>query len=113
MSTSQSTIDYFLDQMAALHGVSTRKMFGEYALYFDGKVVALVCDDQLFVKITVEGKAFVGEHYHEGFAYPGAKASMQIDEEQIEDRQWLCDLIRITAEHVPIPKPRKRKAKPA
>jgi len=26
-------------------------MFGEYALYCGDKVVALVCDDQLFVKI--------------------------------------------------------------
>lgn len=109
MSTSQSTIDYFLDQLTSLSTVSARKMFGEYALYCDGKVVALVCDEQLFVKITDPGRDFVGAHYVEGFAYPGARASMLIDDDRIEDREWLCALIRITSENVPTPKPKKVK----
>ncbi len=41
-------------------------MFGEYALYCDQRVVALICDDQVFVKITDPGKAYVGERYEEG-----------------------------------------------
>ncbi len=60
MSTSQSTIDFLLDQLAGLANVHARKMFGEYALYCGEKVVALVCDNQLFVKITPPGKALVG-----------------------------------------------------
>jgi TfoX/Sxy family transcriptional regulator of competence genes len=32
MKTSQSTIDYLLDQLASLPNVRARKMFGEYAL---------------------------------------------------------------------------------
>ena len=111
MSTQQSTVDYILDQLTAIEAVSARKMFGEYALYAGGKVVALVCDDTLFVKITAEGKAFVGTHYEEGEAYPGAKPSMRIDEDLIDDREWLAGLIRITAQHVPEPKSKKKKAK--
>ena len=49
MATSESTIDFLLDQLGAVPGVRARKMFGEYALYCGEKVVALVCDDQLFV----------------------------------------------------------------
>lgn len=109
MSTQQSTIDYILDQLTKAGDVSARKMFGEYALYCDGKVVALVCDDTLYVKITEQGKKFVGTSYKEGYAYKGAKASMQIDEDKIEDHEWLSELIRITAEHVPAPKPKKKK----
>jgi TfoX/Sxy family transcriptional regulator of competence genes len=111
MATKQSTVDYMLDQLSSLKGCSARNMFGEYALYFEGKVVALVCDDTLFVKITDEGKKFVGKFYKEGFAYPGAKASMEIGEEQIEDREWLCGLIKITAQALPEPKPKKPKSK--
>ena len=48
-------------------------MFGEYALYCDGKVVALVCDDALYVKITEQGKVFAGNSYKEGYAYEGGK----------------------------------------
>jgi hypothetical protein len=45
----------------------------------------LVCDDQLFVKITVPGRALVGERYAEGFAYPGAKASMLVGADELDD----------------------------
>lgn len=109
MATKQSTIDFILDQSRSAGNVSARKMFGEYALYCDGKVVGLVCDDTLFIKITEPGKAFVGKYYHEGHAYPGARVSMAIDGDQIEDREWLSKLISITADNVPLPKPKKSK----
>ena len=111
MSTKQSTMDYILDQLASIRNVAARKMFGEYALYCEGKVVGLVCDDTLFIKITEQGKDFVGEFYQEGFAFPGAKASMVIDEERIEDRDWLAELINITVDNLPEPKPKKPKRK--
>ena len=108
MATKQSTVDYIEDQLEGL-GVSSRKMFGEYALYHGGNVVALVCDDTLFVKITEAGKAFVGKHYEEGAAYPGAKPSMRISDDLIEDREWLQELIRITEANLPAPKPKKKR----
>lgn len=109
MSTKASTVEYIEDQLGGL--VTSRKMFGEYALYSDGKVVALVCDDTLFVKITDAGKNHVGAHYEEGEAYPGAKPSMRIDEDLIEDHEWLQALIRLTAKSLPAPKPKARKRK--
>jgi TfoX/Sxy family transcriptional regulator of competence genes len=84
-------------------------MFGEYALYCGEKVVALVCDNKLFVKITEEGKVFVGDHYEEGCAYPGARPSMSIDEDLIDDHEWLSELIRITEQNLPVPKPKKKR----
>ena len=111
MATKQSTIDYLLDQLSGLNNVRARKMFGEYALYSDEKVVALVCDDELFIKITDEGKKLIGKNYQEGFAYPGAKASMQISGDLLEDQKFLCRLISITANSLPNPKPKKLKDK--
>lgn len=111
MSTKQSTSDYIVDQLSTIDSVSTRKMFGEYALYAEGKVVALICDDALFVKITPEGKEFVGGHYEEGDPYPGSKPWMRIDEDLIDDREWLTELIQITAEHAPAPKPKSKSKK--
>jgi hypothetical protein len=107
MSTGQSTIDFLLDQLSGLADVHARKMFGEYALYCGEKVVALVCDNQLFVKITPPGKALLGPGYQEGEAYPGAKPSMMIGAELIENGDRLCELIRTTASALPPPKPRK------
>jgi DNA transformation protein and related proteins len=109
MSTSQSTVDFILDQLSQIDSISTRKMFGEYALYCKGKVVGLICDDTLFIKITEPGKIFVGQYYQEGHAYSGAKVSIMIDGDRIEDSDWLSELVRITAENVPFPKPKKHK----
>lgn len=111
MSTQQSTIDFILDQLTRVSGIRTRKMFGEYALYCDNKVVALVCDNTLYVKITEAGKQFVGDKYQEGYAYPGAKASMQIDGDLLEDRDWLSQLITITYDNLPLPKIKKLRKK--
>ncbi|MEI7498593.1 MAG: TfoX/Sxy family protein [Candidatus Falkowbacteria bacterium] len=111
MSTKQSTIDYILDQLRSLDGVSARKMFGEYALYYDSKVVGLVCNDSLFLKITPEGKKIVGKLYAEGFAYPGAKVSLLVEESIIEDGALFSNLIMATAEALPYPKPKKVKVK--
>jgi DNA transformation protein and related proteins len=110
MATSETTIRFLLDQLSNLPGVRARKMFGEYALYCGEKVVALVCDDQLFVKITVPGKALVGERYAEAFAYPGAKASMLVGADELDDHERLTTLIRVTAAALPSPKPKKARA---
>jgi len=109
MATSERTIDFLLDQLGAVRGMRARKMFGEYALYCGEKVVALVCDDQLFVKITAPGKALVGTRYAEGFAYPGAKASILVGADELEDHERLAELIRVTADALPSPKPKKTK----
>lgn len=111
MATKQSTIDFLLDQLSPLPAVRVRKMFGEYALYCDEKVVALICDNQLFVKITPAGRALVGERYQEGEAYPGAKPSMLIDAEEVEDGERLCELICLTAAALPVPRPRRPRKK--
>lgn len=110
MATSQGTIDFILDQLSSLSSVRTKKMFGEYALYCDEKVVALVCDNQLFVKITPAGKAMLGARYEEGVAYPGARPSMLIGAEEIDDRDRLCELIRLTADGLPAARPKGTRA---
>lgn len=109
MSTSQATMDFILDQVEGAGEVRARKMFGEYALYCDDKVVAFVCDDTLLVKITEPGRAFVGSHYAEGAPYPGAKPYMRIGEDLLDDRQWLSELVRLTADTLPAPKKKAKK----
>ncbi len=103
MSSRQSTVDFILDQIAEAGIVSAKKMFGEYAIYCDSKVVALVCDDQLFIKPTKAGKAFIN-NYVEGFPYPGAKPYLLISAELWDECEWLTNLIQLTALEVPAPK---------
>ncbi len=110
MTTKKSTIDYLLEQLADAGIVSARKMFGEYALYCDGKVVALVCDDELYVKPTKVGKEII-DNVQEAPPYPGAKPYYLITGDQWEDADWLADLIRLSAAELPLPKPKKKNAK--
>ena len=102
-------MDFILDQVEGAGEVRARKMFGEYALYCDDKVVALVCDDTLYIKITEPGREFVGAHYAEGAPYPGAKPRMRIAEDLLDDRHWLSELIRLTADALPVPKKKVKK----
>jgi TfoX/Sxy family transcriptional regulator of competence genes len=108
MSSKQATVDLIIKQMAAAGDVSARKMFGEYGIYCDGKMVATVCDDQLFVKPSVAGRAFIGEVV-EASPYPGAKPSFLISARQYKDLQWLSELIHITAQELPLPKRRNKR----
>jgi TfoX/Sxy family transcriptional regulator of competence genes len=109
MSTAESFVQFVVDQLDNAGTITTRKMFGEYALYSDGKVVALLCDNRLFVKPTEAGRTFIGK-VKEAPAYPGAKLSFLIDE-RIEDGEWLSQLVRLTAEALPAPVPKKRAPK--
>jgi TfoX/Sxy family transcriptional regulator of competence genes len=106
VATEQRTVDFLMEQLAGVTGLSARKMFGEYALQAEGKTVALVCDDQLFVKSTAGGRAHIGTP-DEAPPYPGAKPSYRIDAEQWDNAEWLENLIRITIAEVPAPKPKK------
>ena len=113
MASDAHFVDYVLEQMQGAGALESRKMFGEYAIYCNQKVVALVCDNQLFVKITAQGQAFLDKTSQPVFLappYPSAIDSFLI-QDQLDDREWLVQLIRITADALPIPKPKLAKPK--
>lgn len=107
MATDADFVKFIVDQLAGTGSVSSKKKFGEYAIYCEGKVVALVCDNQLFVKQTKGGRDFVG-NVTEALPYPGAKLCFLIDD-KLEDHEWMSSLITITAHELPAPKIKKAK----
>jgi TfoX/Sxy family transcriptional regulator of competence genes len=109
MASDLSFIEFIADQLQSAGKISYRKMFGEYAVYCDSKVVALICDNALFIKPTDAGRIYIGEVI-EAQPYPGAKLYFLI-EDKFEDREWISELVRITAEELPLPKPKKKKSK--
>jgi TfoX/Sxy family transcriptional regulator of competence genes len=106
MASDLEFVEFVVDQMRDAGRIRYRKMFGEYAVYCDDKLVALVCDDQLFIKPTKAGRAFIEEPV-EAPPYPGAKPSLLID--GLDDREWLSELVKLTAHELPAPKPATRK----
>ncbi len=103
MTSTQSTVDFILEQIEDAGIVSARKMFGEYGIYCNGKIVALVCDDKLFVKPTNVGREFIGK-CAEVPPYPKAKLYFFIPDEKWHERSWLARLIILTADELPFPK---------
>lgn len=95
MASDRSFVEYVASQAGLGSVLTHKKMFGEYALYLNGTVIAFVCDNQLFLKPTAEGRtllACVSEHP----PYPKAKPHFRIDAE-LDDRELLRRLFQVTA----------------
>ena len=107
MASDLSFVEFVADQIENAGQIRYRKMFGEYALYCEDKLVALICDNRFLVKKTKAGKSFVGEIAEES-PYPGAKPCFLV-EDQMEDRDWVSQLIRLTEGELPMPKPKKKR----
>ncbi len=106
MSTSARTVEYITEQISTAGDVRYRKMFGEYALYCDDKVVALVCDDQLYLKPTAPGRTYLQE-VDAAPPYPGAKIYYRISEDRWDDREWMTTVVKLTAAALPLPATKK------
>lgn len=108
MANKQETLDLIAAQAMGSCDVKVKKMFGEAALYLDDVMVALICDDRLFIKPTKAGHEILGDP-ELAPPYPGAKDHFLISEAQIEKQEWLCELLAVTKAELPAPKPKKPK----
>ena len=73
MPSTQKFVDYIIDQIGNAGEITAKKMFGEYGLYLDVKLIGLICDDKLFIKPTNAGRQFIGPADRSA-AVPGCKA---------------------------------------
>ncbi|MDG5816909.1 TfoX/Sxy family protein [Chitinispirillales bacterium ANBcel5] len=109
MSSSIDFVEFVTDQLKNAGTVTYKKMFGEYALYCDGKVVGLICNSQFFLKPTAGGEAFIGK-VTKSPPYEGSKEYFLMDD-MIEDRDRISQLVSITARELPAPKKKSSKTK--
>ncbi|MBB4153835.1 TfoX/Sxy family transcriptional regulator of competence genes [Sphingomonas jinjuensis] len=103
MASQRKTVDFLVEQLSGAGAVTAKPMFGEYGVYCDGTMIAIVADDQLFVKPTAGGRAHAAGA-EEAPPYPGAKPSLLIDPDRWDDADWMSALAHITADELPPPK---------
>ena len=107
MSTQKETIEFILEKLGDRKRFSARAMFGEYALYANGKVVALVCDDLLYVKILPASHE-LENICEKGPPYPGAKPHYIVEESQLSQLESLPGILLDIANSLPA---KKKKSK--
>lgn len=107
MSSSPQLVQYIADQLSGAGNISYRKMFGEYGMYCNGKIFALVCGDMLLVKITDAGRALAP--HLETAAIPGYSEKKFFLVEDIDDRDFLINFVTETCRELPEPKPKRQK----
>ena len=106
MASNPEYVQYIADQLGEAGQITYRKMFGEYGMYVDGKIFAVICDNQLFIKITEAGRKLRPE-LEEAPPYEGAKNYLLV--EDIDDQEALAELVKATSAELPAPKPKKPK----
>ena len=104
MASSKEYLDFVLDQLSGLDGVSCRPMMGEYILYYRDKIVGGIYDDRLLIKPTPSAKALMPDAIQEA-PYPGAKEMLLVD--NIDDREFLCRLLDAMVAELPEGKKKK------
>lgn len=107
MATTPATVAHITDTLDQLN-LTSKRMFGEYALYLDGIVVAFICDDTLFIKPTPGARAIL-PGAEMGPAYPGSKDYI-IASELLDDPDLCARALHAVAADAPPPKPKKPKA---
>jgi TfoX/Sxy family transcriptional regulator of competence genes len=106
MSSDKTFAQYVLDQIENAGTVSLKAMFGEFAIYCDGVIVVLICDNQVFLKPTVAGRALL-ETVEEAPPYEGAKPCFLLADE-FDDRERFSELVRVTRKELPTPKAKSK-----
>lgn len=103
MASTKEFVEFVADQMRQAGEISCRKMFGEYGIYCNGKIIGTVEHDQLYLKITKEGQALMPEAPVES----PHKGSNMLRIDDVEDAARLAAMVRATYAALPEPKPKK------
>jgi TfoX/Sxy family transcriptional regulator of competence genes len=102
MATQKETVEGIIRSLGDRGTFSTRAMFGEYAFYAQGKVVGLICNDRLYIKILPASQV-LAETCEQGSPYPGAKPSYII-EDAVLARADFPSLLTAIADSLPAKK---------
>ena len=106
MPSTKDYLDFILEQLSMLEGVSYRGMMGEYILYYRDRVFGGIYDDRFLVKPVKSARELMPDASLEK-PYDGAKAMLMVD--NVDDREFLMLLITAMYDELPEPKRRAKK----
>ena len=105
MASSKEYLEYVLEQLSDLEEISYRAMMNEYIIYYQGKIVGGIYDDRFLVKPVKAALAMMPDADLE-LPYEGAKEMLLVDD--VENREFLRELLEAMYDELPAPKKRKK-----
>lgn len=108
MASDKGYLDFVLEQLSGLDGITYRPMMGEYILYYQGKIIGGIYDDRFLVKATPSACRMMPDAQEE-LPYDGAKPMLLVD--NVDSPDFLRGLVSAMADELPEPKPKREKAK--
>lgn len=106
MATNKEYLDFILDQLSDLDGITCKAMMGEYIIYYHGKIAAYVCDDRFLVKPVSSAIKMMPDAKFEP-PYDGAKDMLLVDD--IDNKEFLTELFEAMYDELPTPRKRGKK----
>ena len=104
MASSKEYLDFILEQLSELDGITYRAMMGEYIIYYRGKVIGGIYDDRFLVKNIKAAADLMPEATLE-LPYDGAKEMLLVDD--VENKEFLRDLLEAMYNELPAPGKKK------
>ena len=109
MASSREFLDFVLEQLSELDGISYRAMMGEFIIYHKGKIAGGIYDDRLLVKPVKAAIEYMPEAAYE-LPYDGGSRMLLVTE--LEDKAYLAGLFNAMYDELPELKKKKQGRKP-
>ena len=104
MASSKEYLEFIMDQLSGVKDVSYKAMMGEYIIYYRGKVAGGIYDDRFLVKPVKAALDMMPEAEWE-LPYEGGSKMLLVDD--VEDREFLRELLEAMYDELPAPKKKK------
>ena len=105
MASSKEYLDFILEQLSELEGITFKPMMGEYILYMHGKIIGGIYDDRFLVKPTKSAMAMMPDAERE-LPYECAKEMLLVD--NVDNRGFLKELLTAMFDELPVPKQKRK-----
>ena len=105
MGSSKEYLEYILEQLSDLEDITYRAMMGEYILYYRGKIFGGIYDDRFLIKPVKIAREMMPDADME-LPYDGANEMLLVDD--VENREFLKELIEAMYDELPAPRKRKK-----
>lgn len=101
MASSREYLNFILEQLSGLDGITYKAMMGEFIIYYKGKIVGGIYDNRFLVKPVKAAIQYMPDAEYE-LPYETAKEMLLVDD--VENRDFLEGLLNAMYDELPEPK---------